>query len=46
MYYDGGWEISNCDPDIISGNTIMDNFDMQEFFRHIGINSDVVKWSY
>lgn len=32
------WNITE-DDDTIRGNTYMNNFDMEEFFKHIGISS-------
>ena len=39
------WSIDSSGH-VVEGKTWMDNFDMAEFFRHIGINPDVVRWNY
>ena len=40
------WDIDDYDAHNIKGSTIMDNFDMHEFFGHIGVDPDVVRWNY
>ena len=37
------WNIMES-PDEIIGETIMDNFDMEEFLRLIGVDADKIKW--
>ncbi len=43
-FYLDPWNIED-EVDQISGETSMDNFGMQEFFEHIGIDDKYVRWS-
>jgi hypothetical protein len=43
-YYDDPWHISSNDNCIV-GSTSMDNFDMHDFFRRIGVPPQAVTWS-
>jgi len=43
-YYDDGyWGMIETD-DYIFGSTTMDNFGMDEYFKHIKVNDDYVNW--
>jgi len=42
-YFDNSWQITETD-EFITGETIMDNFDMKEFFDIIGIRHTQVTW--
>ncbi|MFA5406996.1 MAG: hypothetical protein WC307_06590 [Candidatus Nanoarchaeia archaeon] len=44
-YSDEEWDIHE-DEDNISGNTMMDNFDMREFFDLINISNHFVGWGH
>ena len=38
-----GWKITD-DGETLSGHTYMDNFDMEAYFRYIGIDNEKVQW--
>jgi hypothetical protein len=42
---DDAWTIEETDESI-SGDTIMDNFDMAEYLTNIGISNKFIKWDY
>jgi hypothetical protein len=42
---DWAWSITETDENI-KGSTVMDNFDMHRFLNEIGINGDLIEWSY
>ena len=41
--HNDAWSI-NDDDYMVSGWTYMDNFNMYEYLKNIGVNMDVVKW--
>jgi len=43
-YSEDYWNIYD-DEDTIKGSTSMDNFDMDEFLRQIGVSMKTVEWS-
>jgi hypothetical protein len=40
---DDAWEITDT-PRTLRGFTVMDNFDMEWFFKEIGVTNDKIRW--
>lgn len=43
-FYMDSWNIEE-EIDEIAGETSMDNFGMEEFFKHIGVDDKYIRWS-